>query len=55
VVAKTITAMNNATFSWDPSIDGLVSGTDIRFYQAATGSYKECTTLPTGTAPDSGC
>jgi hypothetical protein len=55
VVAKTITAMNNATFNWHPSINGLVSGTDIRFYQAATGSYKECTSLPTSTVPDSGC
>ena len=55
VVAKSITAMNNATFSWDPSIDGIVSGSDIRFYQVATGSYKECTGVATGTAPDSGC
>jgi Tfp pilus assembly protein PilX len=55
IVAKSITAMNNATFSWHSSINGLVSGTDIRFYQAATGSYKECTSLPTSTVPDSGC
>ena len=34
---------------------GLLSGSNIRFYQAATGSYKECTNAATGTAPDSGC
>ena len=55
IVAKSITAMNNAVFTWDPSISGLVSGSDIRFYQVATGSYKECTGTATGTAPDSGC
>ena len=55
VVAKSITAMNNATFNWHSSIDGLVSGSDIRFYQFATGSYKECTGVPTSGVPDSGC
>lgn len=55
VVAKSITAMNNATFNWDPSINGIVSGSDIRFYQFATGSYKECTGAPTTGVPDSGC
>jgi Tfp pilus assembly protein PilX len=55
VVAKSITAMNNATFTWDASINGIVSGSDIRFYQVATGSYKECTGTPTTAVPDSGC
>ena len=55
VVAKSITAMNNATFNWHPSINGIVSGSDIRFYQFATGSYKECTGVPTTGVPDSGC
>jgi hypothetical protein len=32
-----------------------VSGSDIRFYQVATGSYKECTGTPTTAVPDSGC
>jgi hypothetical protein len=55
VVAKSLTVMNNAHFTWHPAIDGLLSGSNIRFYQAATGSYKECTNVATGTAPDSGC
>jgi len=55
VVGKTLDVKNNAKFSWNDSISGLLSGSNIRFYQAATGSYKECTTAATGTAPDSGC
>jgi len=55
LVAKSIAAMNNATFTWHDSVNGLRSGSDIRFYQIATGSYKECTGTPTGTVPDSGC
>jgi Tfp pilus assembly protein PilX len=55
VVSKTLDVMNNANFTWHPSLAGLLSDSNIRFYQAATGSYKECTNTPTGTAPDSGC
>ena len=55
LVAKSINAMNNATFTWHSSINGLVSDSPIRFYQAATGSYKECTGIATAAAPDSGC
>ena len=46
---------NNANFAWHDSISNLLSGSNIRFYQAATGSYKECTNTATGTAPDSDC
>ena len=55
VVSKTLDVKNNAKFTWHASINGLQSGSDIRFFQAATGSYKECTTAPTTAAPDSGC
>jgi Tfp pilus assembly protein PilX len=55
VVAKSLTVENNAKFTWHSAIDGLLSGSNIRYYQAATGSYKECTNVATGTAPDSGC
>jgi Tfp pilus assembly protein PilX len=55
VVSKTLTVENNANFSWHSSISALLSGSNIRFYQAATGSYKECTTAPTTAVPDSGC
>jgi Tfp pilus assembly protein PilX len=55
VVSKTLTVMNNANFTWHSAINGLMSGSNIRFYQAATGSFKECTNTATGTAPDSGC
>ena len=54
-MAKTLTVMNNAKFTWHSAINGLLSGSNIRFYQAATGSYKECTNVATGAAPDSGC
>jgi Tfp pilus assembly protein PilX len=55
LVAKSVTAMNNAKFTWHPSVNGLTSGSDIRFYRTATGSYKECTGTPTSSVPDSGC
>jgi Tfp pilus assembly protein PilX len=55
VVAKSLTVQNNADFTWDTSINGIASGSDIRFYQAVTGSYKECTSAATGAAADSGC
>jgi Tfp pilus assembly protein PilX len=55
LVAKSVTAMNNAKFTWHSSINGLVSGSALRFYRAATGSYKECTGTPTTAVPDSGC
>jgi Tfp pilus assembly protein PilX len=54
VVAKSLTVMNNSHFTWDNSIGGITSGSDVRFYQAVTGSYKECTAVATA-APDSGC
>ena len=43
VVSKTLDVKNNANFTWHTSITNLLSGSNIRFYQAATGSYKECT------------
>ena len=55
VVAKSLDVKNNASFTWHDSINGLLSGSDIRFYQVATGSYKECTGAPTTAVPDSGC
>ena len=55
IVSKTLDVKNNANFTWHASINNLLSGSNIRFYQSATGSYKECTTAPTTAAPDSGC
>jgi hypothetical protein len=55
IVAKSLDVKNNAKFTWDDRINGLLSGSNIRFYQAATGSYKECTGAPTTAVPDSGC
>ena len=54
-MSKSIDVMNNAKFTWHDSINSLLSGSNIRFYQSATGSYKECTNAPTTAAPDSGC
>jgi hypothetical protein len=55
IVAKSLNLQNNAKFTWHSSIDGLVSGSNIRFYQSATGSYKECTSAPATTSPVDGC
>jgi hypothetical protein len=55
IVSKSLTVMNNAHFTWHPSIDGLLSGSPVRFYQVATGSYKECTSASTTTTPSDGC
>jgi type II secretory pathway pseudopilin PulG len=55
VVAKSLTIMNNANFTWHSSINGLTSGSPVRFYQTATGSYKECTAAPVTTSPSNGC
>ena len=55
IVAKSLDVKNNAVFAWDDSIGDIRSDSGIRFYQAATGSYRECTNAATGTAPDSGC
>ena len=56
LVAKSLSIMNNAHFTWVSAINGLTSGSNIRFYQSATGSYKECTTFPaSGTTPSNGC
>lgn len=56
IVAKSLTLMNGAKFSWHSAIDGLVTGSDIRFYQANTGSYKECTSAAAAAAtPADGC
>ena len=55
IVAKSLLLQNNAHFSWDPSINALLSGSTIRFYQTSTGSYKECTSAPATTTPTDGC
>jgi hypothetical protein len=55
VVSKTLDVKNNANFSWHPSISGLITGSNLRFYQAGTGSYKECTGTPISSVPNSGC
>ena len=55
LVAKSLTLLNNAEFTWHSAIDGLVSGSDIRFYQAVRGSYKECTSAATTSTPTDGC
>ena len=55
VVSKTLDVKNNANFTWHDSINGLLSGSGIRFFQAVTGTYKECTSVATSAVPDSGC
>jgi Tfp pilus assembly protein PilX len=55
VVAKSLILQNNAHFVWDSSINALLSGSNIRFYQTSTGSYKECTGAPATSTPSDGC
>lgn len=53
VIAKTIAFAENATIVYDASVKSLASGSTIPIYTQET--YKECASVPSGTAPDSGC
>jgi hypothetical protein len=53
LVAKTIKIQNNADIEYDTRLSDIFLAGGIRFYEAQ--GYKECATLPTATAPDSGC
>ena len=53
IVAKTIDLKNNSTITYDSRVTSITSGSNVRFYQGY--DYKECTTSPTGTTPDTGC
>lgn len=53
IVAKTIDLKNNATITYDSRVTSITSGSSVRFYQGY--DYKECTGVPTGTTPDTGC
>jgi type II secretory pathway pseudopilin PulG len=53
LVAKTIKIQNNADIQYDSRLSNIFLAGGIRFYEAQ--GYKECATLPTATAPDSGC
>jgi Tfp pilus assembly protein PilX len=53
IVAKTIDLKNNAVITYDSRVTGITSGSSVRFYQGY--DYKECTTSPTGSTPDTGC
>ena len=53
VIAKSITFGNNARITYDPSVKSLASGSSIPIYTQET--FKECASVPTAAAPDSGC
>ncbi len=53
IVAKTIDLKNNAVITYDSRVTSITSGSSVRFYQGY--DYKECTSVPTGTTPDTGC
>jgi hypothetical protein len=53
IVAKTISLMNNSVLTYDSRVTSISSGSNVRFYQGY--DYKECTGVPTGTTPDTGC
>jgi hypothetical protein len=53
IVAKTIDLKNNSVITYDSRVTTITSGSSVRFYQG--DNYKECTGLPTGTTPDTGC
>jgi hypothetical protein len=53
IVAKTIDVKNNSVITYDSRVTGISSGSSVRFYQGY--DYKECTSVPTGTTPDTGC
>jgi Tfp pilus assembly protein PilX len=53
IVAKTIDLKNNAVINYDSRVTAITSGSSVRFYEGY--DYKECTTTPTGSTPDTGC
>ena len=53
IVAKTIDLQNNSVLTYDSRVTGITSGSAVRFYEGY--DYKECTTVPTGSTPDTGC
>jgi hypothetical protein len=53
IVAKTIDLVNNSVITYDSRVTSITSGSNVRFYQGY--NYKECTTTPTGSTPDTGC
>jgi hypothetical protein len=55
LVAKTVKVKNNANVAYDTRIGTISSGSSIRHYDYGTGSYRECTSAPTGATPDAGC
>jgi Tfp pilus assembly protein PilX len=53
IVAKTIDLKNNSVINYDSRVTSITSGSNVRFYEGY--DYKECTTSPTGSTPDTGC
>jgi Tfp pilus assembly protein PilX len=53
LVAKTITIKNNATIAYDSRVSTITMGSNIRFYEGQ--AYKECTSDPPNSTPNSGC
>ena len=53
IVAKTIDLKNNSVITYDSRVTSITTGSSVRFYQGY--DYKECTGVPTGTTPDTGC
>ena len=54
LVAKTITVKNNATITYDSRVSTDISlGSTTRFYESQ--AYKECSSDPTSSTPNSGC
>jgi type II secretory pathway pseudopilin PulG len=53
VLGKSMTVSNNVRVTWDDRAGDIASDSPARLYERQ--NYKECTSAPTGSAPDSGC
>ena len=53
LVAKTITIKNNATINYDSRVANITMNSAVRFYEDQ--GYRECTSDPPTSTPDSGC
>ena len=54
IAAKTILLQNSVELTYDDRITGITSLNSATLFQLDTG-FQECTGVPTGSAPDSGC
>jgi hypothetical protein len=53
-VGSEVKVKKDVNITYDPGLANLVQNGG-KLYDSVSGSYRECTGLPTGTTPGSGC